>query len=138
MTPSPTLSPARVTDLEAAVERVKASAAKRLEGVVRQVNMAYVKSVRERQTPNEIGFARVEVQLADLLATLQALEKTESAERLAFLAGWNARETGSGDHAEGRDTALRMFLRGFNFGDADTGEDLARAALSLQTLEGKL
>lgn len=47
-------------------------------------------------------------------------------ERIAFLAGWNARETGSGSVKGGRDSALGMYERGFDFGDADTGEALSR------------
>lgn len=52
--------------------------------------------------------------------------KLTKAEKQAFAAGWNARETGSGHRADGLESCLGMYERGFNFGDADTGEDLTR------------
>jgi hypothetical protein len=44
--------------------------------------------------------------------------------RRAFSAGWEANKTGNASHPEGREISFRMFLRGFNFGDDDVGEDL--------------
>jgi hypothetical protein len=43
---------------------------------------------------------------------------------IAFKAGWEATKTGSAHVDGGRESALGMFLRGFDFGDEEAGESL--------------
>jgi hypothetical protein len=51
-------------------------------------------------------------------------DRGAEAERVAFIAGWHARVTGSGDVPGGLESALGYFMRGGTFGtDDDTGDD---------------
>ena len=60
------------------------------------------------------------------LPALQPSATLRAALHRAFAAGWEATKTGNSSHPEGRETAFGMFLRGFNFGDDEAGEDLTR------------